>query len=317
MVTSATGRAPERQTTNLDRFSGFADLYDEQRPQPPDGLGQLLIRYAGVHEPTVVDLGSGTGLSSRWAARWAGSVVGVEPNDDMRHIAESHRDEQGGPRSCPLTYRPGRGERTGLDVESADIVLAVQAMHWMEPASTLAEVARVLRPGGVFAAIDADWPPVAGSVCAEGAWIAVHRRIRVLEARVARGETGARLRRPIDGHDLALEGDDLSDPHLNRVMPGSVRSWAKREHLRRLDASGHFGFVREVLFQQPVAGGEGRFVALMRSQGSYQELRRAGLDDDDVGMSEFEAQVHRAFVDSPSPLELSFSWRARIGVTSG
>lgn len=29
-----------------------------------------------------------------------------------------------------------------------------QALHWMEPASTLAEVARILRPGGVFAAYD-------------------------------------------------------------------------------------------------------------------------------------------------------------------
>ena len=31
-----------------DRFTGFADLYDEHRPTAPDRLGPLLIRYAGV-----------------------------------------------------------------------------------------------------------------------------------------------------------------------------------------------------------------------------------------------------------------------------
>ena len=38
--------------------------------------------------------------------------------------------------------------------------MAVQALHWMEPAPTFGEVARLLRPGGVFAALDCDWPPV-------------------------------------------------------------------------------------------------------------------------------------------------------------
>ena len=77
------------QAARPERFSGFADLYDEQRPVPPDALAPLLVRYAGVARPSVVDLGSGTGLSSRWAAGWAGAVVGIEPNDDMRAMAES------------------------------------------------------------------------------------------------------------------------------------------------------------------------------------------------------------------------------------
>ena len=139
----------------MDRFSGFANLYDANRPSPPRGLGPLLASYANVPRPTVVDLGSGTGLSSRWAASWAGSVIGIEPNDDMRAIAESRH-------TSGVTYLPGVSHRTGLGDGVADVVLAVQAMHWMEPEPTLAEVARILRPGGVFAIADADWPPVVG-----------------------------------------------------------------------------------------------------------------------------------------------------------
>ncbi len=299
---------------NLDRFSGFADLYDANRPSPPRALGPLLVSYANVPRPTVVDLGSGTGLSSRWATAWAGAVIGIEPNDDMRATA--------GSRHTPgVTYQSGVSHRTGLDDRVADVVLAVQAMHWMEPDTTLAEVARILRPGGVFAIADADWPPVSGVAAAEQAWATLHRRIRVFEARAARGESGDELRRPIADDDPALVDEDLHDPHRNRAMPGGVRSWSKSQHLARLIASGHFAFTRELVFDEPAAAAEDsgrdaeRFVALMRSQGSYQGLLRLGLSDDELGATDFERDVHAAFADAASSPGLSFSWRVRLGVT--
>lgn len=300
------------EAANAERFSGFAALYDAHRPSPPVALGPLLAAYAGRQAPRVVDLGSGTGLSSRWAASWAGSVVGVEPSDDMRHAAESRP-------MAGVSYRTGFSHDTGLAGDCADVVLAVQAMHWMEPTGTLAEVARLLRRGGVFAALDADWPPVAGIAAAEQAWAGLHRRIRVFEARAARGELGDDLRRRIADDDPVLADENLEDPHLNRDMPGGVRSWSKRQHLERMAASGHFGFTRELVFDQPLDGagadGADRFVALMRSQGSYQGLLRLGLSDEEIGGTDFERQVRQAFDRAPGPPRLSFSWRCRLGVT--
>jgi SAM-dependent methyltransferase len=293
-------------TPNLDRFSGFADEYDTHRPSPPPRLGMLLARYAGSPRPDVVDLGSGTGLSTRWASTWAASVVGVEPNDDMRARAEA--------RPAPsVSYRRGTSHDTGLADRSADVVLAVQALHWMEPASTFAEVARLLRPGGVFAAVDADWPPVSGLVDAEAAWAVVHRRIRVFEARAAAGDHGEALRRPIDDDDPSLADEDLHDPHRNRAMVGNARSWSKSEHLARMRSSGHFRFTRELLFDEPVDGGVERFVALMRSQGSYQGLRRLGLTDAELGVDAFEADAQRGFGAATDAPTLGFSWRVRLG----
>jgi SAM-dependent methyltransferase len=312
------------------RFSGFADLYDANRPTPPDGLGPILREYAGATAPDVVDLGSGSGLSSRWAASWAASVTGIEPNDDMRSVALGRqgapmpeRGAQQPARSARqaaeqlvarITYRAGTGHDTGLPDHCADIVIAVQSLHWMEPVSTLAEVDRILRPGGVFAAIDADWPPVSGVTGAEAAWVTLHRRIRVFEARAARNETGDLLRRPVDDDDPALVDDDLGDPHRNRALPGGTRSWSKRAHLDRMAASGHFAFTRELLFQQPTGGGAERFVALMRSQGSYQGLLRLGLNDLDLGVDVFEHDVNASFAAARVRRDLSFSWRARLGV---
>src|SRR5215218_257245 len=101
---------------------------------PPAELGDLLQLYAGGRPRRVVDLGSGTGLSTRWAARWADEVVGVEPSDDMRAAAEARAIRN-------AAYVKGWSHATGLADASADIVVAVQALHWMEPDPTFREVA--------------------------------------------------------------------------------------------------------------------------------------------------------------------------------
>jgi ubiquinone/menaquinone biosynthesis C-methylase UbiE len=146
---------------NAQRFSGFAGLYDQVRPHPPETLSEILTTYCGRSSPAVVDLGSGTGLSTRWAAVWAGSVIGVEPSTDMLATADAQK--------VPNTrFVAGYAHRTGLDDSRADVVLAVQSFHWMKPSDTLAEVERILRPGGVFAAIDCDWPPTVGYARSNG-----------------------------------------------------------------------------------------------------------------------------------------------------
>ena len=149
---------------NADRFSGFADLYDTVRPVPPIALADVINEYAGGQPSLVVDLGSGTGLSTRWASRWAAEVVGVEPSDDMRVRAAAVTTETN------VRYESGWSSATDLPDGCADVVLAVQALHWMDPTPTFTEVARMLRPGGVFAALDCDWPPSIGSADAEQAW---------------------------------------------------------------------------------------------------------------------------------------------------
>jgi protein-tyrosine-phosphatase/ubiquinone/menaquinone biosynthesis C-methylase UbiE len=132
---------------------GFAHRYDAFRPRPPGTLLELLVRYAGSGRPRlVVDLGSGTGLSTEvWAGR-AQDVVGIEPNPLMRAVAESRAP-------AGVRYLDGHSAETGLTDGSADVVTVSQAFHWMEAEPTLAEVARILRPGGVFAVYDYEWPP--------------------------------------------------------------------------------------------------------------------------------------------------------------
>jgi SAM-dependent methyltransferase len=289
-----------------DRFSGFEDLYDEVRPEPPDALATLLASYCGDRPGCLVDLGSGTGLSTRWASSWATRVVGVEPSDDMRAAAERR----------PLTnvsYAPGWSHATGLPTGVADIVLAVQALHWMEPEPTFREVARLLRSGGVFAAVDCDWPPAVGDYRCEQAWDTCRRQIRVFETRLANGAADSELRAPVLPGDRDAANYSGIDAHRNRQLPNGARSWSKSGHLERMAESGAFLWCREVVFASVDRGNADRFIGLLKSQGDYQALRRHGVGDADLNVDRFEAIVRERLGTEPTPW--NFLYRARLGFT--
>src|SRR5260221_12773883 len=87
---------------NIERFSGFARDYDHYRPEPPQDLARLLAAYGRFDALSlVIDLGSGTGLSTRYWADKAEQGIGVDPSADIRPAALA----QGG--SEKWNYRDG------------------------------------------------------------------------------------------------------------------------------------------------------------------------------------------------------------------
>jgi len=124
------------------RFRGRADDYARGRPGYPAELFDRLMVLAGLTPGAVVaDLGSGTGISSAPLLERGLRVVAVEPNDDMRKIAESTLGGEPG-----FTSRGGRAEATGLAARSVDLVLACQAFHWFDVDAVRQEAHRILRP---------------------------------------------------------------------------------------------------------------------------------------------------------------------------
>jgi SAM-dependent methyltransferase len=294
---------------NANRFSGFAELYDDVRPVPPSVLADVILTYAGERPTVVVDLGCGTGLSTRWAAAWAGQVIGVEPSADMRsHAVAVTRDAN-------VRYVAGWSSATDLPEGSADVVLAVQALHWMEPTSTFAEVARLLRPGGVFAALDCDWPPSVGLARAEQAWhtaratVAIHERTLAGWSRPSSPPPRASSSSP-QSDDLrpAAEGDSTAAVSI----ADDVQYWHKGQHLARMVSSGRFQHCVEVAALGEERGDAERFIQLFRSQGDYQALRRHGLDDAALGVDIFSSEVRELFGSEVRPFW--FTYRARIAV---
>ena len=253
---------------------GFADFYDAHRPRPPDVLLDALARYAGGGPlELVVDLGSGTGLSARaWSSR-AGAVVGVEPNPAMLSVAEAQTPETN------VRYLAAFADGTGLADGSADLVTCSQSFHWMEREPVLAEAARVLRPGGVFAAYDYDMPPLVDP------------------------EIDAAFR-----EHLELRGR-LRD--LHEVEAGWTRT-PKVTHLDAIRESGHFSYTREAVFHDSAQVDGERIVGLARSLGLVPELRALGATDEELGLTRLAEVTHRVVGDRRVPWVLGY--RVRLGV---
>jgi SAM-dependent methyltransferase len=128
-------------------FGQAAQMYDRYRPgYAPAGV----VWAIGERPLRVVDLGAGTGILSRLLHQLGHEVIAVEPDEQMRvHLAAT---------SAGVTAIGGAAEAIPLADASVDAVVAGQAYHWFDGDRTHAEVARVLHPGGVFAALwnDAD-----------------------------------------------------------------------------------------------------------------------------------------------------------------
>jgi SAM-dependent methyltransferase len=123
-------------------FDSVADEYEQTRPTYPPALLDALPLDA---DAAVLDLGAGTGKLTRVLAARYRDVTAVEPLAKMRAVLE---------RVVPgVTALPGSAERIPLDDGSVDGVFAAQAFHWFDQRVALPEIARVLRPRGVFAIV--------------------------------------------------------------------------------------------------------------------------------------------------------------------
>jgi SAM-dependent methyltransferase len=256
------------------RFSSYAGDYDRVRPQPPAVLAEVISQWAGVTAPEVIDIGTGSGLSLLlWSGR-ARSVTGVEPSGPMREIARRRAESL--PDRDAFTVAEGRAEDTGLPAGSADIVTASQAMHWFDPGRALPEIARLLRPGGVLAAYDCDWPPAVDWET-DAAYVAYEEQRLALE--VGRG---------------------LQPPKA-----------AKDEHAGRMRASGLFRFVTEIAVHHRDEGDAGRLADLALSQGGTVALLNEGLSEDELGLTRLREVAARRI---PRPVPFWWTYRIRLAV---
>ena len=129
------------------RFTGLAETYAQYRPSyPAHAIDFIMARCGLAKESLLVDVGCGTGIASRLFAARGLSVIGIEPNTEMRCVAAG--TSESGVAEPTLIYREGRAEATGLPAASADAVLAAQSFHWFEPVATLREFHRILKPDG-------------------------------------------------------------------------------------------------------------------------------------------------------------------------
>ena len=197
-------------------------------------------------------------------------MIGVEASPEMRAQAEAATSADN------VRFVQAYAQATGLSDGEADLVTCSQALHWMEPEPTFAEAARLLRPGGVFAAYDYDWPPVVNWEV-EAAFEELMRRVRA-----------------------------------GRAPDGRGMRYSKEGHLERIKASGHFRYAREIVFHSRDRADATRIVGMALSLGPLTVLLNDGLSDEEVGLTALRDAANRALGDREA--EIFVGYRIRLGV---
>ncbi|MHB8340700.1 MAG: class I SAM-dependent methyltransferase [Mycobacteriales bacterium] len=119
-----------------------AASYERTRPGYPRAAVDWVLAGAGRPVGRVLDVGAGTGKLTRTLLELGLAVVAVDPSAGMLGVLEA---------ALPgVEYHLGAAEQVPLADDSVDAVVCGQAWHWVDPARALPEVARVVRPGGVF-----------------------------------------------------------------------------------------------------------------------------------------------------------------------
>lgn len=126
--------------------AGVASRYVQGRPYVHDVVAQDIVRHAG-RVARAVDVGAGTGLSTRALLRCAASVIGVDPSVEMLAAAF---------RNGAVRYVCGTAERLPLSDASVDLATLSAAFHWCYHDALFSELERVVRPGGWIAIYDVE-----------------------------------------------------------------------------------------------------------------------------------------------------------------
>lgn len=215
--------ATHAQREVAESFGVDAARYDRTRPRYPAALVEWIVGHSPG--PALLDVGAGTGITSR-AFRDAGCrVLGVEPDARMADFARA----------------------TGIDVEVStfedwdpagrtfDAVAAGQAWHWVDPVAGAAAAARVLRPGGLLALF---WNAVAPRAAAVGAFADVMRRVLPadLAARATVDTLGAYTRMTAMAADGVRSAGGFAEPSEQRF--DGHRSYTRDEWLDQLPTLG-------------------------------------------------------------------------------
>lgn len=149
------------------RLQPYLIDYLERVGRRPDMLRVDEVSYGLMHlRPgmRVLEIGPGLGADAAEMARRVaprGHVLGIDRSEDFVRLARERTAQMG----LPLEFRTGDMHKLELPDESFDAVRVERSMQYSpDPAGVVAELVRVLAPGGWLVAAEPDWGSMAAEV---------------------------------------------------------------------------------------------------------------------------------------------------------
>ncbi|MEJ0036459.1 MAG: class I SAM-dependent methyltransferase [Gammaproteobacteria bacterium] len=137
---------PSVHRAAAEGFSSGAEVYVRGRPDyPPQALDWLRNSLGLAVGRAVVDLGAGTGKFTRVLLATGAKVIAVDPVMPM--LDRLRRDVP------EVEAVAGDAEHIPLAAGSVDAVACAQSFHWFATPAAVAEIRRVLKPGGALGLI--------------------------------------------------------------------------------------------------------------------------------------------------------------------
>ena len=136
--------------------SGMGSYERAAYPAKQKLFEKLFLALQDNPEPTIVEIGIGSFpnygyYSPRLRGRGGLDIIGVDPNDRMEGYARDNAKKAGLDKTSSLRVVHGVSEALPLKTRSCDaVVCSLTLCSVVDPAKSIAEIRRVLKPGGKF-----------------------------------------------------------------------------------------------------------------------------------------------------------------------
>ena len=125
-------------------YSRTVEYYSRYRPRYPQTLIEWLKNECTLLPAHIIaDIGSGTGQMTELFLKYGNVVYAIEPNADMRRVAEKELRTYSNLKSLDAT-----AEATTLPDNSVNLITVGNAFHWFNHSQTRKEFFRILKPHG-------------------------------------------------------------------------------------------------------------------------------------------------------------------------
>jgi len=125
-----------------NNFGVMSEEYNAARRGYPQEVFEYLKSLIKKDNPLTLDIGCGTGISTRQLKQSGFEVIGADKDSVMIDVALKQSDD------IPYVIAPAN--KLPYETDKFDLLTAFTAFHWFNNEESLLEIRRVMKEGGIF-----------------------------------------------------------------------------------------------------------------------------------------------------------------------